>query len=388
MTPVTHRARWVMVEPGHWVENGRILVMGNRILDVQSGTPKSTEGSVIDHGDGILMSALVNAHTHVSLSDDARNESAEGFVKWVESVIKNRNNQSSEDAGKTVQRGITALKASGTALVGEFGPHIPVADAFEEAGLAATIWIECLGNDRELPPLPANTKGIHHAFAGHAPHTTSPALLKRVQEANERLKKRFCFHLAESREELEFLRTGKGAWADFMTRMGIDFSAWRSLGTRPVQMALNKALLDQNTIAVHLLEINAKEMEALAQTGSHVCLCPRSNWMLHGKLPDIEEFLKLGIQPALGTDSLASAPSLSLFDEMRFIRNRYPTLSPDVILRMGTLNGARALGYPDLGTLRPGNKGPLIYVDIHSINAKQAAETLVSTEDRVLRPIF
>jgi cytosine/adenosine deaminase-related metal-dependent hydrolase len=147
-------------------------------------------------------------------------------------------------------------------------------------------------------------------------------------------------------------------------------------------------LLDQNTLAVHLLEINFKEMEALVQTDSHVCLCPRSNWMLHRKLPNIDGFLKLGIQPALGTDSLASVSTLNLFDEMRFIHGRYPGLSPDVILGFGTINGARALGCPDMGSLRPGNRSAMIHVDLKAANAKQAAEAVVATEDLRVQPIF
>ncbi|MCF8129401.1 MAG: amidohydrolase family protein, partial [Deltaproteobacteria bacterium] len=117
-------------------------------------------------------------------------------------------------------------------------------------------------------------------------------------------------------------------------------------------------------------------------------LCPRSNWMLHRKLPDIEGFLKLGIQPAIGTDSLASTPTLSLFDEMRFIHDHFPNLAPDVILQMGTVNGGRAMDYPNMGTLRPGNQSPMIHVDLDVKNPESAAEALVSTENLTLKPIF
>lgn len=388
MTPVIHRARWIMVEPGHLVENGHIVVMDHRILDINNCVPKGTEGRIIDHGDGLLMPALVNAHTHIALSNAAMKESGSGFLKWVQCLIAARNHQNSEDANITVQKGIAALKASGTALVGEFGPHIPVAGAFHEAGLEAIIWMECLGNDKELPQLPPDTKGTRHAFAGHAPHTTSPELLKRVQKADIQLKRKFCLHLAESPEESAFLLNGKGVWADFMTRMGIDFSKWQSLGKRPVEMALGTKLLDRNTLAVHLLEINKKEMGALAETGAHICLCPRSNWILHRKLPDIEGFLKLGLQPALGTDSLASAPTLSLFDEMRFARERFPGINPDIILKMGTSNGAKALGYPDRGTLQPGSRASMIYVNLNPQDAKKVAENLLSAEHPELKPVF
>ncbi len=389
MNPVIHRARWIMAEPGQWIENGLVVTHGNRILDVcGAGASKTFKGPVIDHGPGVLMPALVNAHTHAALSDSARPHASQGFIKWVECLIKDRNRQTLEEAENTVRNAVAALKSAGTALAGEFGPHIPVAGAFETAGLYATIWTEVLGNDRELPSLPGNQKTIRRAFAAHAPHTTSPSLLKRVQETNARLDRRFCLHLAESREELEFLRHGKGDWADFMSRMGIDFSAWSCFGKRPVEMALERGLLNENTLAVHLLEMTSQEIAALAQTGAQVCLCPRSNWLLHGKLPDIEGFIKQGIPPAMGTDSLASTPTLSLFDEMRFVHDHFPNLAPDVILGMGTVNGAVAMGYPNMGKLGPGNVNAMLYVELHAKNAKTAAEALVSIEDLLLRPIF
>ncbi|MCP4579287.1 MAG: amidohydrolase family protein [Deltaproteobacteria bacterium] len=389
MTLTIHRARWIMVEPGQWLENGWVAVKDHRIHNVSRGSVSpSADRRIIDHGDGILMPSLVNAHTHITLSGSARPQAVKGFIPWVQALISERNRQNPEEAARTVQDGARVLKNTGTGLVGEFGPHIPVAMVLKTLRIHATVWLECLGNDRDLPSLPEDTPTINHAHGGHAPHTTSPTLLKRIQRADARLERRFCLHLAESPAEMEFLQKGKGAWADFMTHMGIDFSNWNCFGKRPVEMALDMGLLDQNTLAVHLLEINAKEMENFAQTGAHACLCPRSNWMLHHQLPDIEGFLKLGIQPALGTDSLASVTTLSLFDEMRFIHDRFPKVSPDVLLGMGTRNGARALGYPDLGTLRPGHRSPMVYVDLNVNNSKQAAEALVSTDNLMVRPIF
>ena len=389
MTPIIHKARWTMTEPGHWIENGRVVVRENRILEVSGiGASSTTDGRIIDHGNGILMPALVNAHTHMALSGRARSHTVKGFIPWVQALITERNRQSPEEAERTVQEGAAALKNTGTGLVGEFGPHVPVAMALKTLRIQATVWLECLGNDRGFPLLPENTRTVHHAYGGHAPHTTSPGLLMRVQAADTHLRQRFCLHLAESREETAFLTDGRGDWADFMTHMGIDFSDWGCFGKRPVEAALEIGLLDQNTLAVHLLEINSKEMEAFAQTGAHVCFCPRSNWMLHRKLPNIEGFLKLGIQPALGTDSLASVSTLSLLDEMRFIHDRYSGLSPEVILGFGTINGARALGCPDMGSLRPGNRSAMIHVDLEVVNTKQASERLVATEDLRVHPIF
>jgi len=88
-----------------------------------------------------------------------------------------------------------------------------------------------------------------------------------------------------------------------------------------------------------------------------------------------------GLAPALGTDSLSSCDSLSLFDEMAFVRNRYPGLRPELVFSMATANGARALGLDrDIGCLYLGMRACFLYVDLNASNQKQIFERLTLNE--------
>jgi cytosine/adenosine deaminase-related metal-dependent hydrolase len=87
-----------------------------------------------------------------------------------------------------------------------------------------------------------------------------------------------------------------------------------------------------------------------------------------------------GLNPAIGTDSLASAPSLSIFDEMSFIAIHYPNLRPEAIIGLATINIANALGFHELGSLRPGQSALMIYVALEAKTGAEAAEKLVSQE--------
>ena len=62
---------------------------------------------------------------------------------------------------------------------------------------------------------------------------------------------------------------------------------------------------------------------------------PDQIWLFMADYPLIEEFLDAGINVALGTDSLASSPSLNLFEEMAFVADNYPGLRPEVDPRHG-----------------------------------------------------
>jgi cytosine/adenosine deaminase-related metal-dependent hydrolase len=77
----------------------------------------------------------------------------------------------------------------------------------------------------------------------------------------------------------------------------------------------------------------------------------------------VQHFLELGLLPALGTDSLASNPELSLWREMRILTEMYPDIDLSSVFRMATLGGARALGVEhSFGTLEPGKSSDLLLI--------------------------
>jgi len=381
-----HRAGWVLCGPGRWLQNAEVTSAGGRIADVRKAKRGPAGKGVLDYGPGVIMPALVNAHTHLSLSALAGKVAyGNGFLAWIQNLMAARQALRGDAAREAAESAALGMKGCGVGLVGEFGPHFPIAEAMAGADLWGTVWLEFFGNLKTLPPLLDPIGGVTFAYAGHAPNTVSPALLRYIKETDSGHGLPYCLHLAESKEETEFLKTGKGAWADFLQGTGMKFSDWDCWGRRPVELAADLGLLDERTLAVHLLQVTSEDMTILARSGVKVCLCPRSNLNLHGVLPDIEGFMAAGMAPALGTDSLASGESLSIWDEMRFVAERYPGLRPDAILAMGTANGARALGRRDFGRIEPGSTARLIYVEMEAGDAAHAAERLVNAPSERVR---
>jgi len=111
-----------------------------------------------------------------------------------------------------------------------------------------------------------------------------------------------------------------------------------------------------------------------------VAHCPRSNARLSGGVAPVPEFLRLGIAVGLGTDSLASVPTLDLWDEMRACLAAHGgRVTPADILAMATLGGARALGLADrVGSLEVGKRADLIAVSARSIAASDPVESLIA----------
>jgi len=85
------------------------------------------------------------------------------------------------------------------------------------------------------------------------------------------------------------------------------------------------------------------------------------------------------VKLCLGTDSLASVDSLSLLDEMAFLTRAVPSLPPDALLAMATINGARALGVDQyLGSLEPDKQGRMVYVELETPNVNRLMEMIVN----------
>jgi cytosine/adenosine deaminase-related metal-dependent hydrolase len=200
-------------------------------------------------------------------------------------------------------------------------------------------------------------------LAAHAPHSVSAALFARLGERGLA-----ALHLAESKDEGDFLRAGDGDWRAFLSSRVGDV-AWQPPGVSPVAYVDGLGILKPGVVAAHCVHVDAEDVARLARSGASVVVCPRSNRTIGVGLPPVDALREAGVTLALGTDSLASAPSLDLSDEMAALQHELPDLDPAVIVEMATAGGARALGRPDLGTLAAGQRAAFAY-------ARASRETL------------
>jgi cytosine/adenosine deaminase-related metal-dependent hydrolase len=380
--PAVHRAGWLVADPDTVIRNGYLVVAAGRVQSVGSGRCP-VDAAVTDHGPGVLVPGLVNAHTHLELTALAGAVRCDGgFLDWVRRLVAARDQTAPEALARGARRGVETLVSGGCAAVGEIATLGLSWEALALSDLAGIWFREAYGAQAvpELPPpIGGGSPWVAASLAGHAPHTTAPALLTALKQAARRRRRPFAIHLAESVEETAFIATGCGDWADFLTARGISFAQWPIGGQGPVAYCRGIGLLDAGTLAVHLLQTEAKDWRLLTASGVNSCICPRSNRLLHGRFPDLPGMLAAGLRPALGTDSLASAPSLSIFDEMRTVFDRYPTVAPRQILAMATVNGSAALGFGDrYGRLTPGAAAAMVYLEVAAASAEAVLEALAA----------
>ena len=382
-----HRAGWVIITPCQVIENGCVEVENGLIKDVyRASTRKNGGQNIIDHGPGVLMPALVNAHLHLELSALKNALSFDkGFAVWVQQLLEKREAAGDAVLVSAAQSAAKQLADQGVGYIGEISTLGLTRTIVQSLNLSGVWFQEFLGSDRPDTIIGktriGKTNSLSFSLAGHAPHTTDPLLLQAAKNETATRNLPFSIHLAESDAESQFLSGQKGQWTDFLMSRGIDTSSWPIGSKSPVQYLEGLGVLGSSTLAVHLLNIEPRDLDILVGTQTQICLCPRSNLNLHRRLPDIGKMLEKKLAPALGSDSLASCDSLSIFDEMTFIRGKYPNIDPAQVLSMATTNGARALGFDHLaGTLDKGKKSAFIYVDLNVRNKTDLIERVTTHE--------
>jgi aminodeoxyfutalosine deaminase len=366
---------WVVPVSSPPLPGGRVAVDGGRIAWVgRDGDPGQPDGPLTDLGDGVLLPGLVNAHTHLELSHLAgKLERGQGFVRWVEALVKARMAAGEEEVRAGLRRGIRQAESTGTVAVGDISNAMAHLDLLEHSALRAVVFYELLGWDPARAPVLLEAAARVTALAGdrtlrtrvkaaaHAPHSVSPALLEGLVEQGGPA----AIHLAESPTETRFLGEGDPEWSEFLRSRGMDV-AFTPPGQSPVRYLEGAGALHPGLVAAHCIHADAADRALLARRGVHAVICPRSNAALGSGTADVPALLAAGVKLALGTDSLASVESLDLLEDAAHLQRTFPALDPAAIVRMATLGGAEALGFAGLGALAPGREALLAWAAAES----------------------
>jgi 5-methylthioadenosine/S-adenosylhomocysteine deaminase len=140
---------------------------------------------------------------------------------------------------------------------------------------------------------------------------------------------------------------------------------------------LKKMGVHKGLLAVHAVHVTKRDMDLLANSGASVAHCPRSNHMLGVGRAPVTELMERGVNVALGTDSLTSNMDMDMWEEMRFAY-LVNGLKAEQVIRMATINGARALHLDSVtGSLEPGKEADLIAVRTGSVTADNPCPQLL-----------
>jgi aminodeoxyfutalosine deaminase len=304
---------------------------------------------------------ITNAHTHLELGwlrAGCPDLLGMDFVPWIlERISKPFNAISDADRQReiltAIDAGIKKLIESGITVIGDVtttGASIPL---LLSSGLRGVVYVELLAThpdrlDTALKSVqdiiahwrPKERHGLKIGLSLHTPYSVHPDLFKKALDYATREALPVSIHVAESPAETEFMLHGKGDIAD---QYFIDARPRiQHPGKSSVAYLEDLGALAIKPLLIHAVHVDDDDIARIKQTGCTVVHCPRSNLRLRaGRMP-LEKMLDAGIPVVLGTDSLVSAPSLSIFDELEVavaLHHRYVKPEDVVKLLYGLLPG-------------------------------------------------
>lgn len=277
---------------------------------------------------------FTNAHTHLELGWLAAlcpHAPGRDFLPWWFDLEERRRKMSAMACfvetkfRQAAEAGIEALLAAGVTHVADLSASGSSIYPLNESGLQGMIFIEVTGQyaeqaDRALAMAryvidearPKLHSGLQLGLALHAPYNVHPTLWKKGVTYAREAELPVCVHVAESRAEYDWMTTNTGPLADFYRETGIPLS---SPGMSPVAYLEERGVLDLKPLLVHGVHVDESDVQRIAASGSRVVHCPRSNMRLHCERMPLELYLKHGVKVYLGTESLASSPSLDVSEE-------------------------------------------------------------------------
>jgi cytosine/adenosine deaminase-related metal-dependent hydrolase len=347
-------AAWVLPICGPPLKNAMIRLRGDKIVEIGSSSQAPQHDQHI-----VVLPGLVNAHTHLEFSDLEKPLGTPGssFAQWVTEVIQYRllqdklaDRQQRKDAA--IALGINESFAHGVKLIGEIATRPWISPAYDNDDARVVVQLEQLGfaasqaEERCAEVDAAKSKMSklleHVGLSPHAPYSVSPQLVAKLIASAVEANSVVSMHLAESKEELQFLETRSGPFAKLLDRLNLLGPDWQLAN---IDYCLRELSECSRGLVIHGNYLSERQLDFLASYPNlSVVHCPRTHAYFGHREISIDGMLERGIRIAVGTDSRASNPDLDLLEELRLIRRKFTHISSGEILRMGTLAGAEALG--------------------------------------------
>ena len=353
-------ADWIIPVTSPPIRHGCIVIDDGRIVSVEPhGKSKPTqmyEGMA-------LLPAFVNAHTHLDLSGAAGLfPPVRPITKWLKQVVGYRPTRSADQVKQDIDAGIRQLLTSCTAVVGDISSDGGSLSPLNQANLTGVVFRELIGLGAERGASMAqhgrewmteDDAILQRGLSPHASYSAGRVIFNSLQNSDV-----VCTHLAESPEELELLDHRTGPFVSYLQSLG----AWHPSELLTMDEILAVAHRVKRFVITHGNYLKPEQWRELPKSAS-VVYCPRTHAAFGHEPHPFRQMLADGVNVALGTDSLASNPDLSVWNEAKFLFKQ--GADPVRLIEMLTINGARALGLDDhYGTIKVDKRADIVCLPV------------------------
>lgn len=351
-----------------WIQEERIIYVGKGDdLDdfyKRTGLTCLILDKEIDCRGNILMPGFKNAHTHSgmtvlrSLADDLP------LQDWLTTqVFPTEGKLTGEDVYHLTKLAVLEYLTSGiTAIFDMYLTPDTIAQACEDAGMRCVQ----VGSINRYGPSVGEIEDLYHSLnhrhplssfvlGFHAEYTCEKELLVEMAALAHKYQAPMYTHNAETALEVE--------------------ECVQRYGMTPTVFLDSLGMFDYGGGGFHCVHMSDADIAVFKEKKLTVVTNPGSNTKLASGIAPISRFLEEGIPVAIGTDGPASNNCLDMFREMFLVtglaklkEGDASAVSADKVLRMATVNGAKALGLKDCDVLAEGKLADIIMIDMDQPN--------------------
>ncbi len=340
---------------GELLRNGVVEIdSSGKILSVGS-SPEIDRLPNTEFYSGVLMAGMVNAHSHIELSylRGAITQRC-GFASFASQMAAVRDNFSPEQVANAIAQADIDMYNQGVVAVGDISNGAASAEVKRRSSICYHTFVEHFGLRRESTEHLTDLLSMERSsLTPHSTYSVSDRVFREIALSGDAP---LSIHFMESEGERELFE-GRGELFDSFARSGLecDFLHYGSPARRIVESipATRSVILVHNTV-VSEDDINLIMNHFTAPV--YWVVSPRSNRYISGGQPPIEMMLTMGLNIAIGTDSMASNHSLSMIEELACFNN----VGLAERLMWATANGAKALGMDNLGAIEVGQRPSLV----------------------------
>ena len=349
-----------------WVTNEKIAYVAEKkeLEELKDSFPKIAWDVQIDCKGNLLMPGFKNAHTHSAMTFLRSYADDVPLQTWLqEKVFPMEAKLTGEDIYHLTKLAILEYLTSGiTTIFDMYLTPDTIAEACQDMGMRCVL-VSGLNNfsssveqmEREYLKWNQKNSLITYQLGFHAEYTCSKDLLYRVSQLAHKYRAPVYTHLAETATEVEECKA--------------------RYGMTPAVFLDNMGLFDYGGGGFHCVHMTEDDMEVFRRRRLYAITNPASNMKLASGIAPIAEFEKKKIPVAIGTDGPASNNCLDMFREMFLVsglsklrEKDAASLDAENILRMATVNGARAMRLNKADCLAKGKLADIIMLDLHQPN--------------------
>lgn len=371
---IAYRAQWIVSVSAPPIRDGVLAIDGERI--VQVGPASDFSGHELHNlGDIALLPGFINAHTHFELCHLQQQIRRAPFWDWIEQIVaSSRDPQDPQRRRESVAAGAAQSLAAGVTCVGDISRTGLNVIILALSPIRKVCFLELISAAQSPPNniallnsifnvhIPLQSDRLRLGISPHAPYTVHAPDLADCVELAVRNKCPLTMHYLETAEEFGWITQDATTMSRYIHKHGLPvFSARRY----PPHFLAALGMQRCRPLLAHVNYIDAEHLAELDDIGASVAWCPRTHHYFGHPPHPWREMLARGVNVCIGTDSLASNPSLSILDELRFVHAESRDVSPATLLEMGTLRAACALHWEDqLGSLATGKFADFVSVPI------------------------